>query len=226
MAEPNKVNFDFLSNLTPMRDEEIEQAERILAEEKRKERKISLESDYFYKSNVPKRYLKESLETYHPAKENEGVYKWVKGFVKAAENKENTKNLIYLNGTFGSGKSHLGCGIIRELGGYIMTSLELCITYDSCRDFKATETRIQFLKRICQYKVLVIDEIGKGIERIEKEIMPYIVNEFYGSGNILIFLGNGSRSDFNAVIGEAGVDRFAESGVYLALTGESMRGKK
>jgi hypothetical protein len=133
---------------------------------------------------------------------------------------------IILYGPPGTGKTHIGCGIIRELGGYILTSLELCITYDSCRDFKATETRIQFLKRLCQNKVLVIDEVGKGIESIEKQILPYIINEFYGSGHLLVFLGNGSNDDFNKIVGEASADRMSESGVYMSLIGDSIRKRK
>ena len=224
--EPSKIEFGFLSNITPKSDEEIEKAEREIEVERERERRAKLDIDYVTKSNVPLRYQKESLDTYIPSPENKKVYEWIRGFTAAVEQKKNTKNLMYINGGLGLGKSHLGCGIIRQVGGYIITSLELCITYDSCRDFKATQTRIDFLKKLCEHKVLVIDEIGKGIERIEKEIMPYIINEFYGSGHILIFLGNGSKADFDAIIGEAGADRMAESGVYLALVGKSVRRKE
>jgi hypothetical protein len=157
----------------------------------------------------------------------------IKKIEKLSEKKEmmciyvENENHLYLTKDFlVTHNTHLACGIIRELGGYILTSLELCIAYDSCRDFKATETRWQFLKRLCTEKVLVIDEVGKGIESIEKQILPYIVNEFYGNRNILIFVGNGEEKDLYKLIGEAGADRMKEVGLIIPLIGESIRGQK
>ena len=204
-------------------DEKVNEYERKQAEEKEQERKAGLEKNYRTSSGVPARYFEESLETYQSTEENKKTFQWFCGFVDAVEQGKNSKNLVYLFGENGTGKTHLGCGAIRRLGGQIITSMELCITYDSCRDFNAPKTRIQFLKEICSQKLLVIDEVGKGIQQIEKQILPYIVNEFYGNGNVLFFLGNISRQDFNDIISEAGEDRFAESGVYIALTGKSRR---
>jgi DNA replication protein DnaC len=74
--------------------------------------------------------------------------------------------------------------------------------------------------------LLIIDEVGKGIDKIEREIYPYMVNEFYGNRNTLVFLGNADKAEFDSLIGEAGADRMREVGVYMALTGESRRGQK
>jgi DNA replication protein DnaC len=225
--EVEKFNpIAILNDLQLVDDSEVDKYEKSLAEEKEKERLSIIEENYKKKSSgVPSRYLNESLETYKPTPENVQPYKWILGFTNAVINKKNTKNIVYISGKFGTGKTHLGCGMVRKLGGKIITSLELCITYDSCRDFKSDSTRIYFLKHLCDDNdVLVIDEIGKGIASIEKEIMPYIVNEFYGSGKILVFLGNESKEDFNKTIGEAGTDRMSEVGVYLSLIGESCRG--
>lgn len=224
--EPVKIGLSVLDGITPARDEEIESYEKALEEEKQKEIKAKKEEHYAKYANVPLRFQKESLYTYKPTEENRKQYNWICGFVKSVQEKTNTRNILYINGKIGKGKSHLACGIIRELGGYILTSLELCIAYDSCRDFKATETRWQFLKRLCTEKVLVIDEVGKGIESIEKQILPYIVNEFYGNRNILIFVGNGEEKDLYKLIGEAGADRMKEVGLIIPLIGESIRGKK
>lgn len=224
--EIKMLNFSCISDLQPSNDDKVDEYEKQQAELREQKRKENLERAYLENSNIPLRYRKESLKTYKPAADNVKVFNWVCNYVEAVKAKKNTKNLLYINGSYGTGKTHLGCGIIRELGGYILTSLELCITYDSCRDFKATETRIQFLKRLCQNKVLVIDEVGKGIESIEKQVLPYIINEFYGSGHLLVFLGNGSNDDFNKIVGEASADRMSESGVYIPLIGESIRKRK
>ena len=226
MEEEKKPNFDFLKNLTVLDDEKINAIEKQKEEEQKKALKEKKEQAYKTISNIPIRYQNESLETYKAAAENKNAYEWICGFTEAVEKKQNTKNIIFLTGKFGTGKTHLACGMIRKIGGYLFTSLELCITYDSCRDFNAPQTRIQFLKNICNKKILVIDEIGKGIISIEKEIMPYIINEFYGSGNILVFVGNVNKEEFEKIIGEAGADRMREVGICITLTGESKRGKK
>lgn len=224
MEDTKKMTFNFLENIEVVDDEKIDELERQEAERKEAEKKSRLEDNY--KRIAPPRYAQESLETYKPSQENERAYNWLLGFCEAVEKLCNTKNLLYLNGKSGTGKSHLALGIIRKLGGEIITSLELCITYDSCRDFNSSMTRIQFLKKLCSQKVLVIDEVGKGIEKIEKEILPYIINEFYNdSGKILIFTGNETNEDFIKLIGESSADRFAESGLYIPLVGESYRKK-
>lgn len=221
-TEVQKINFSFLDNLQVINDEEVKELERQERERAKAEKKSLLESNY--KKIAPARYLNESLETYKAGPENERAYNWILGFCEAVEKKENTKNLIYLNGKSGTGKTHLALGIIRRLGGEIITSLELCITYDSCRDFNSSMTRIQFLKKLCGQKVLVIDEAGKGIEKIEKEILPYIINEFYNdSSKILIFTGNEKNEDFIKLIGESSADRFRGNGLYISLVGESYR---
>lgn len=223
--DPVKIGLSVLEGITPAKDEEVEKYEQAMEEERQKEIKAKKELHYAKYANVPLRFLKESLSTYKPSEENRNQYNWLCGFVKSVQEKTNTKNILYINGKFGRGKSHLACGIIRELGGYLLTSLELCIAYDSCRDFKSTMTRYEYLKKICAEKVLVIDEVGKGIEAIEKQILPYIVNEFYGNKNILVFVGNGEEKDLYKLIGEAGADRMKEVGQIIPLIGESIRGK-
>lgn len=223
MSDEIKVmDFGFLKHLEAMDDSKVLQAEEEERKRKESERKMLLEDNY--KKIAPARYLKESLETYKASPENERAYNWILGFCVAVEKRVNSKNLIYLNGKSGTGKTHLALGIIRRLGGEIITSLELCITYDSCRDFNSSMTRIQFLKKLCNQKVLVIDEAGKGIEKIEKEIVPYIINEFYNdSSKILIFTGNEKNEDFIKLIGESSADRFRGNGLYISLVGESYR---
>ena len=155
----------------------------------------------------------------------------VKNIEKLTEKKEmmciyvENENHLYLTKDYiVTHNTHLALGMIRKLGGQLITSLELCITYDSCRDFNSSKTRIQLLKDLCRQKVLVIDEIGKGIERIEKEIVPYIINEFYNeSSKILIFTGNEKNEDFEKLIGESSTDRFNGNGIYISLVGESQR---
>ncbi len=220
--EDKGFNFSFLESIKIEDEEKIIELERLEEERQQEEKKRKLEENY--RKVAPPRYINESLATYKVSAENQNSYKWIVGFCEAVENHKNKKNLIYINGKSGTGKTHLALGMIRKLGGLLITSLELCITYDSCRDFNSSKTRIQLLKDLCRQKVLVIDEIGKGIERIEKEIVPYIINEFYNeSSKILIFTGNEKNEDFEKLIGESSTDRFNGNGIYISLVGESQR---
>lgn len=219
------MDFSFLNDIEIKDDAEVEELERKRIEEAEERRQERLRRHFLTESGVPLRYINESLNTYIPLEENRKKFEWICGFVESVKKGENKKNILYISGKFGTGKTHIGCGMIRELGGLIITSLGFCISYDSCRDFKATEPRMEFLKRHCSQRLLVIDEVGKGIEKIEKEVYPYIVNEFYGNRNTLVFLGNEDKKDFESLIGDAGADRMREVGVYIALTGDSRRGR-
>ena len=197
-----------------------EEEQRQLRLKEIEERKIK---HYKEESGAPSRYWNESLDTYKPTPENQNTFNWIKGFMKAVNEHKNSKNIVFITGKRGTGKTHLGCGLVRELEGKIINSFKLCIEFDSCRDFNSKETRVQYLDRLCKNEVLVIDEVGKGIESIEKSLLPYILNEFYGSGKILFFLGNINKDDFNKLISGDGEDRMKEVGVYLSLSGESFR---
>lgn len=213
--------FEALKNLK-VDDNWVAETERKREEEARAERKRRLEDNY--RSIAPARYLDEGLETYKPTEENRKSFEWLLKYCQTVEKGENTKNLLYLNGKSGTGKTHLALGILKRLGGFFITSLEMCITYDSCRDFRASMTRIEWLNKLCQNKVLVIDEVGKGVGTIEKEILPFIINYFYNNRKmILILTGNETSENFHRIIGESGADRFCESGVMLPLCGDSYR---
>lgn len=197
-----------------------EEEQRQLRQKEKEERKIK---HYKEESGAPSRYWNESLDTYKPTQENAGTFNWIKGFMHAVHEHKNSKNIVFITGKRGTGKTHIGCGIVRELEGTIITSFDMCIEFDSCRDFNSKETRIQYFERLCNNDVLVIDEVGKGIESIEKQLIPNILNEFYNSGKILFLLGNINKDDFNKLITDDGVDRMNEVGVYLSLSGESFR---
>lgn len=203
----------------------VEQREREEAEEKRKENLEAKEKWYREKSGAPERYWGESFDTYKASEQNARASEWLRGFCKAVRERRNTKNIVYLEGQRGTGKTHLGCAFVRELSGLIMTSYRMCLTYDSCRDFSSRETRVEFFDRLCGSPVLVIDEVGKGIKGIEEQLLPQLVDAFYNSGRVLLMLGNLERSRFEKLITEDGRDRMNEVGVYFSLVGESHRGK-
>lgn len=210
-------------NCNAMTDEEVEAYEARERERLDRERRAVLESNYRSNSGIPNRYKNESIESYIPSEENRAKFERLKSYIDSVERKETKKNLCVITGKNGTGKTHLACGIIRQLGGFIITSLGLCLEYESCRDFKAERTRIQLLREICNNRVLVIDEVGKGERAIEKLILPFILNEFYGSGNLLVLVGNITKSELDDIIGEAGTDRMNEVGIYFPLIGESHR---
>lgn len=226
LERKNKMLESFGINTQGKSDEEVDAFYAKIESEKKREEKAMLETNYVHYSGIPDRYKNESLETYKPTEENKQKYERLKTYVDVVSSGEAKRNLCVISGEYGTGKTHLACGIIRQLGGRIVTSLEMCLEYDSCRDFKAEKTRIQYLHELCANRVLVIDELGKGERTIEKLILPYIVNDFYGSGRLLVLVGNITKSELDDIIGEAGADRMNESGIYFPLVGKSKRAEK
>lgn len=231
MTKENQEHKDYsiknyINNFTKICRTDDGEFERLEEEERQKKLKKEEEQrTRYYKeeSGAPSRYWNESLDTYRPSEGNNKTYSWIRGFVTAVKKSSNSKNLVYISGCHGTGKTHLGCGIVRELEGYYTSSYKLCLDFDSCRDFNSKLTRSQFVEKICKKPVLVIDEVGKGIEGIENSLLPFIVNEFYANGNILFMLGNSDKQEFQKLIKTDGVDRMKEVGVYLTLTGNSWR---
>lgn len=103
-------------------------------------------------SGVPRFLWNDSLRTYHPRTEEEKTnYEKILAFVT---NDENHITLI-LTGRCGTGKSHLGAGIINSLGGKMIDADTLLLQVDSGDNFKSSENKLEILSRFSSYKLLV-----------------------------------------------------------------------
>lgn len=196
-------------------DAEIERRERQQAAQKKIGR--------YQKSGVPERYLNEGLDTYQITNEMQTTAaKAATNFLHAVKCGE-FKSLVML-GNAGTGKTHLACAIIREAGGKYRTAPEIVEEMRRAKSFTATETEAEIIDYYGRVKLLVIDEIGRGISATDEKYMIYqIVNARYNTRKPTVLISNLGKSDFLQYIGVASADRLVESAEILEMNGESYR---
>ena len=217
----NFINGELLDlrNMTPeemaAHDAEIERQERQQAEREKLER--------YQKSGVPERYYKESLDTYQITNEMQTTAaKAATNFLHAVKCGE-FKSLIII-GNAGTGKTHLACAIIREVGGKYRTAPEIVEEMRRAKSFTAAETEAEIIDYYGRVKLLVIDEIGRGISATDEKYMIYqLVNARYNTRKPTVLISNLGKSDFLQYIGVAAADRLVESAEILEMNGESYR---
>lgn len=199
---------------------EIEEKERIRKIQEKKER---LERNYLNYSGVPERYHAESLETFSAYNDVlEKVFENVKRYAADPSN----HNLILCGGN-GVGKTHLACGIIRECGGLYMTVQRLLFMAESAMSFKATESKIDMLDRISDAKMLVLDEVGRGMQaERQQELVQYILDARYSKMKPTVLVSNLDKAELIKWLGQSVKDRLNETCIFVELKGESYRSRK
>ena len=208
-----------LRNMTPeemaAHDAEIERQERQQAEREKLER--------YEKSGVPERYFNEALDTYKITNEMQATAaKAATNFLHAAKRGE-FKSLVML-GNAGTGKTHLSCAILRELGGVYRIAPDIVEEMRRAKSFTAAETEAEIIDYYGRVKLLVIDEIGRGISATDEKYVIYqLVNARYNTRKPTVLISNLGKSDFLQYIGVAAADRLVESAEICELKGESYR---
>ena len=196
-------------------DAEIERQERQQAEREKLER--------YEKSGVPERYFNEALDTYKITNEMQATAaKAATNFLHAVKCGE-FKSLVMI-GNAGTGKTHLACAIIREVGGKYRTAPDIVEEMRRAKSFTANDTEADIVKYYGHVPLLVIDEIGRGIAATDEKYMLYqILNARYNTRKPTILISNHKKADFLQYIGVAAADRLVESAEIWELNGESYR---
>ena len=211
--------------LSAMSDEEAQAfEERERQEELERKREKLLEYYRSDKSGVPERYRHESLNTFVPwCEDAENALKRARVFVQSKG-----ARVLILCGPPGTGKSHIGCGIILERGGIYRSVPRLMYEIDGTMSFKASETKIQLLDRLCYAPMLVLDEIARTHIREESqvEIVSYIVGERYANKKPTVLISNLSKEALCKWLGMSVFDRLLEVGETFTFSCESYRKQK
>lgn len=217
----NFINGDLvdLRNMTPEEiaehDAEIERRERQQAAQEKIER--------YQKSGVPERYFNESLDTYKIINEMQATAaKAATNFLHAAKCGE-FKSLVMI-GNAGTGKTHLACAIIREVGGKYRLSDDIVEEMRRAKSFTSKDTEEEITAYYGHLSLLVIDEIGRGNDAaLEKQTIYRILNARYNTRKPTVLISNYKKADFLQYIGVAAADRLVESAEVWELNGESYR---
>ena len=208
-----------VDNMTPeeiaAHDEEIKRQE---AEQEKRER-----IERYKKSGVPERYYNESLNTYQVTNEMQKTAAQAIGeFLR--EIKCGAFRTLVLIGTAGTGKTHLACGTVREYGGKYATAPDIVEEIRRAKSFSADQTEKQIIDNYSHVKLLVVDEIGRGISATDEKYMLYqIINARYNTRKPTVLISNYTKADFLKYIGVAAADRLVESGDIVEMNGESFR---
>lgn len=192
-------------------------------EERIKAQEMAESYEQYKKSGVPERYWHESIETYRVSNEMQKTAQQSAcafiGAVKCGE----FKSLIMI-GNAGTGKTHLACGIVRKCGGKYRTAPDIVEELRRAKSFTASETEAQIINYYGHTPLLVIDEIGRGINATDEKYMIYqLLNARYNTRKPTVLISNHKKSEFLQYIGVAAADRLVESAEMIEMSGESFR---
>lgn len=211
--------MDDIKKIFNINVEVVENAEKLWEEEERKE-KFRL-----FCKTVPERYWNESLETYRAeTTEQKKALNLAHRFVNGCKAKRFI-TLVFL-GSVGTGKTHLACSALREVGGKYKTISEICTELEKSRSFSSSETEEELLKYYGSRPLLVIDEIGRGNNPQKEQYAIYqVMNARYNKRKPTILISNKSKKEFFEYIGNATADRLTESAQVMEFNGSSYRVK-
>lgn len=198
----------------PGRDEEIAELERKQAELEKLER---------YRKQAPERYWKESFDTFIADTESrKAALKAARGFADAVR-RGAFCSLVFL-GAAGTGKTHLALGIVRECGGIYRLAPNIVEELRRAKSFTSRDTEAEIISCYGSARLLVIDEIGRGINAQEEMYMLYqIINERYNRRLPTVFVSNHAKKEFFNYVGIAAADRLTESARVVQFDGGSFR---
>ena len=192
--------------------------DRILEQRMRSERE-----EKYLRSGVPEKFLGSSFESFIAGTDEEaGVKSAVMEFSREPRNR-----IMILCGNNGNGKTHLGCSVIRELGGEYVTSSMLCLKYDSAVGYRAEMSREQIIEHYMRVSMLVVDDCGKFFlnKDLEKFILVQVVCGRYENNRPTVLITNAEKKSFVNFLGKAVYDRLTEVCTTVEFAFDSKRYK-
>lgn len=199
-----------------VRDEEIKAREKAQELRQKKER---------YQRQIPECYWSENIDTYKTdTEERHNAKAKAESFIHAVKCGK-FQTLMFL-GAVGTGKTHLASGIVYECGGLYRLAPAIIEEIRRAKSFTAKESEAEILDDYGGARLLVIDEIGRGVVAAEEQYMLYqIINERYNRRKPTVLISNQNKKDFLNYVGIAAADRLTESAQIVEFTGKSYRGE-
>lgn len=208
------------------RDQEIEQSSK--AEEIERREKL-LKS-----CGIPERFKDCTLDNYRI--DNDGQEKALQLTQKYILRFEESRvsNPMFLCGVYGTGKTHLAIGTLKQLidSGKIKTALYVT-TMRMIRDIrgsyhhKSEYTEQEIIDKYISKDLLVLDEVGLQVGTDNEKLLIYeVLNGRYEEMKPTILISNLPYKDLTNYLGERVVDRLrGKGGVLAVFDWQSERGK-
>ena len=170
-------------------------------------------------NGVPKRYRQPEWSPDDPGE-------WREPYTKArAVLKEG--GILSLVGGRGSGKTRLAIEVARRMdakGTRYMAAMDVFLRLQACYRPAATETEVVVLQQLSRCRVLILDEIQeRGNSEWEDRILTHLIDKRYGSMLPTVLIANLKPDELKKRLGPSIMDRMAEGGGLLEITGTSHR---
>ncbi len=188
----------------------------------------------FNEAHLPARYREATLESFHAAPFQRAAHQ--KAYAFARELTEGRRGLLFY-GTVGTGKTHLGVGILRHLivrRGIRCRFIEFKHLIADLREAFADVGRASGVMRpLVDVPVLLIDELGKGAKREwEQDVLDELISRRYNARRTTLFTTNypvggtePAGETLEARIGARIHSRIEEMCDKVVINGEDMRKK-
>lgn len=207
-----KIAFGHVVSTCPTcaREQADRDKARALAEASRK---------LFDLSGIPKRFAGKGIDTFEVENERqEGLVASLKAYADSfPEALESGRSLIFVGST-GTGKTHLACGIAREIIGQGY-SARYCTAIQAARSVKATYakdstvTEEDAIKALTAPDLLILDEVGVQFgSNAEAIILFEVLNTRYVEVKPTIVISNLGEAEITSFLGDRIMDRLREGG--------------
>lgn len=177
---------------------------------------------------IPLRYQNKTIESFElKTEEQKKSFKIVKEFNDNLDESLSVGRCLILSGSPGTGKTHLACGIARNVAlsgrSAMFTTVQKLIR--RVRNSWGTKEEQSTLDAFIDLDLLIIDEVGvqAGSDN-EQHILFDVINSRYENERSTIIITNCDINGIRRYLGERIVDRFRENGGRLVqFSGKSYR---
>jgi DNA replication protein DnaC len=198
-------------------EEEIKSAPVMPPEPKQEQKAPCLE--FPARNGVPKRYREPEWSPDDPGG-------WREPYTKARAVLKDG-GILSLVGGRGSGKTRLAIEVARRMdstGTRYMAAMDVFLRLQACYRPAATETEVAVLQELSRCRVLILDEIQeRGNSEWEDRILTHLIDKRYGSMLPTVLIANLKPDELKKRLGPSIMDRMAEGGGLLEITGTSHR---
>jgi DNA replication protein DnaC len=174
---------------------------------------------------VTKRFEHATFETYHAENAKQrAVLELVLGYAENFRDHFKAGRSLLMVGRPGTGKTHLGFAILRQLmgasdkfTGRLVSVAELFRTVKSTWTRGSKKTEAQAIGEFLSPFLLIIDEVGVQFDsQTESNLFYEVINGRYQAMLPTVVISNLSRNELIEVIGARSFDRMRENGGLLA----------
>lgn len=228
---PYEATHMFASHWTACRacERELEEVQRSRDEERARRELVDRKQALMGESGVMGRYLTASLDTYETKTEEQRRLVQACREYAAAFHRDQGGGL-WLIGPPGTGKTHLGCAIVRAVIEQHARGARIVSARDIIRRLRDTwrrgseETEAAVIDEYGCVSLLVLDEVGAGFGTDAEQLqMLDVLDRRYTLKRPTILLSNLNPPMLRAALGERAYDRLREDAKVLVCNWPSHR---